>query len=190
MSSDILSRPVDVSKYGIIYGGAQKNLGPSGVAFIIIKDEILGEPPRPIPTMLDYKVHIEKDSMFNTPPVVPIYAMLQTLIWLKEKGGVEAIHKVNNEKAGLLYDEIERNKMFKCTVEDPADRSIMNICFVMEDSCKDLEGDFLEFATGKGMIGIKGHRSVGGFRASVYNALPVESIRALVDTMKEFENRN
>jgi len=190
MSSDIFSRPLDVSKYGIIYGGVQKNLGPSGLAFVIIKDEILGDPPRPIPSMLDYKVHIEKDSMFNTPPVVPIFASLQTLKWLKEKGGVGAIHKLNLDKAALLYDEIERNKMFKCTVEDTVDRSIMNICFVMEDSYKELEAGFLEFATGKGMIGIKGHRSVGGFRASTYNALPAESVQALVDTMKEFERNN
>ena len=190
MSSDIFSRPVDVSKYGIIYGGAQKNLGPSGVALIIIKDDILGDPPRPIPSMLDYKVHIEQCSMFNTPPVVPIYACLQTLKWLNKIGGINAIHKLNNDKANLLYEEIERNKLFKCTVDDPADRSIMNICFVMEDSYKDLEAGFLEFATGKGMIGIKGHRSVGGFRASTYNALPSESVKALVDTMKEFEIRN
>jgi phosphoserine aminotransferase len=190
MSSDIFSRPVDVSKYGIIYGGVQKNLGPSGLAFVIIKDEILGDPPRPIPTMLDYKVHIEKESLFNTPPVVPIYACLQTLTWLKGIGGMEAIHKINQEKASMLYEEIERNKLFKCTIEDPADRSIMNICYVMEDSYQDLEAGFLEFATGKGMIGIKGHRSVGGFRASVYNALPVESVKALIDAMKEFERKN
>jgi phosphoserine aminotransferase len=190
MSSDIFSRPVDVSKYGIIYGGAQKNLGPSGVTLIIIKDDILGDPPRSIPSMLDYKVHIENDSLYNTPPVVPIYACLQTLKWLNKIGGINAIHKLNNDKANLLYEEIERNKLFKCPVEDPVDRSIMNICFVMEDSYKELEADFLEFATGKGMIGIKGHRSVGGFRASTYNALPSESVQALVDTMKEFEIRN
>ncbi len=190
MSSDIFSRRVDVSKYGIIYGGAQKNLGPSGVALVIIKNDILGDAPRPIPSMLSYKVHIENDSMFNTPPVVPIYACLQTLKWLNDIGGVDAVHKMNNEKANLLYEEIERNRLFKCTVEDPVDRSIMNICFVMEDSYKDLEADFLEFATGKGMIGIKGHRSVGGFRASTYNALPAESVQALVDAMKEFEKNN
>jgi len=190
MSSDIFSRPVDVSKYGIIYGGVQKNLGPSGLAFVIIKNDILGDPPRPIPTMLNYKTHIEKDSMFNTPPVVPIYATLQTLIWLKDNGGVEAMHKVNKEKAAMLYNEIERNKLFRCTVEDLADRSIMNICFVMEDEYNELEKEFLEFATGKGMIGIKGHRSVGGFRASAYNALPLESIQALIDVMKEFESKN
>lgn len=190
MSSDIFSRPLDVSKYGIIYGGAQKNLAPAGVALIIIREDILGKADRKIPTILDYRTHIEKGSMFNTPPVVPVYAALHTLRWLRSKGGVVAMAAINEEKAALLYDEIERNKLFRCTVEDPADRSLMNICFVMEDACKELEEDFLAYATGKGMIGIKGHRSVGGFRASTYNALPIESVVALIETMKEFEQKN
>jgi phosphoserine aminotransferase len=189
MSSDIFSRPLDVSKYGIIYGGAQKNLAPSGVAFVIIREDILGKVDRPIPSMLNYRIHIDNGSMFNTPPVVPVYAALHTLRWLKEKGGVRAMEKINIEKAALLYDEIDRNPMFKCTVEDEADRSIMNICFVMTDEYQEREADFLAFASGRGMIGIKGHRSVGGFRASTYNALPRESVQALVETMKEFEKK-
>ncbi len=187
MSSDIFSRPMDVSKYGIIYGGAQKNLAPSGLAFIIVREDILGKVDRPIPSMLDYRTHIDKGSMFNTPPVVPIFAALQTLRWLKDKGGVAAMEKINIEKAALLYDEIDRNPMFKCTVEDEADRSHMNICFVMTDEYKDREADFLALAGERGMVGIKGHRSVGGFRASTYNALARESVVALIDTMKEFE---
>ena len=189
MSSDIFSRPMDVSKYGIIYGGAQKNLAPSGLAFIIIREDILGKVDRPIPTILDYRTHIDKGSMFNTPPVVPIYAALQTLRWLKDKGGIGAMEKINVEKAALLYDEIDRNPMFKCTVENDADKSLMNICFVMTDEYKEREADFLAFASGRGMVGIKGHRSVGGFRASTYNALARESVVALIDTMKEFEKK-
>lgn len=190
MSSDIFSRPVDVSKYAIIYGGAQKNLAPSGVTFVIIRDDILGKTDRPIPTMLNYRTHIEKESMFNTPPVLPVYAALQTLEWYEQQGGVEAMHRINVEKATLLYDEIMRNKLFTPNVKDENDRSIMNVTFVMDENYKDLEGSFLEFATGKGMIGIKGHRSVGGFRASIYNAMPLSSVQALVDTMKEFEQKN
>jgi len=189
MSSDIFSRPVDVSKYSIIYGGAQKNLAPAGVTFVIIKDSVLGKVTRPIPTMLNYKTHIEKESMFNTPPVLPVFAALKTLEWLKHKGGVAAMHKINLEKAGLLYDEIERNKLFQATVPDPEDRSLMNVCFVMSDNYKELEKEFGDFAKSKGMVGIAGHRSVGGFRASLYNALPIESVQALVDCMKEFANR-
>jgi len=190
MSSDIFSRPVDISKYDIIYGGAQKNFAPSGVTFIIIKESILGKVDRDIPTMLDYRTHIEKESMFNTPPVVPIFTGLQTLKWIDSLGGVEVVQKMNEEKAGLLYDEIERNKMFKPTVINKEDRSLMNICFIMNDEYKDLEKDFLDFATAQGMVGIKGHRSVGGFRASTYNALPKESVEALVAVMKEFEAKN
>lgn len=187
MSSDIFSRPLDVSKYAVIYGGAQKNLAPAGVTFIIIRNDVLGKVDRTIPTMLDYRTHIDKESMFNTPPVVPIFAALQTLKWLKAQGGVAAIEKINIHKAGLLYDEIDRNPMFKGTVEDPADRSLMNICFVMAEKYQQFEKDFLDFTGEKGMLGLKGHRSVGGFRASTYNALPVESVQALVDAMKEFE---
>lgn len=189
MSSDIFSRPMDVSKYGLIYGGAQKNLAPSGLAFIILREDILGKVDRPIPSILDYRTHIDKGSMFNTPPVVPIFAALQTLRWLKDKGGVGAMEKINIEKAALLYDEIDRNPMFKCTVEDEVDRSLMNICFVMTDEYKELEADFLAFAGERGMVGIKGHRSVGGFRASTYNALARESVVALIDSMKEFEKK-
>ena len=189
MSSDIFSRPIDVSKYAMIYGGAQKNLAPSGVAFIIIKDEILGKVDRVIPSMLKYETHISKNSMFNTPPVIPIFAALQTLKWIKNNGGVEAMQKMNIEKAGLLYDEIDGNKLFKGTVVKE-DRSLMNICFVMNEEYKDLAPKFLEFATSKGMVGIKGHRSVGGFRTSTYNALPKESVQALVAAMKEFEKNN
>lgn len=189
MSSDIFSRPMDVSKYGIIYGGAQKNLAPAGVTFAIVKEDILGKVERHIPTMLKYQTHIDKESMFNTPPCVPVYAALQTLQWLKNLGGIEAIHQLNNHKAGLLYAEIDRNPLFKATIADPADRSIMNICFVMNDGYEHLEQGFFDFATEKGMVGIKGHRSVGGFRASTYNALPVESVEALVSAMKEFEQK-
>jgi phosphoserine aminotransferase len=189
MSSDIFSRPVDVSKYSIIYGGAQKNLAPAGVTLVIIKDDALGRVTRPLPTMLNYKTHIEKESMFNTPPVFAVFAALKTLEWLTHKGGVKAMHKINQEKAALLYDEIERNKLFVATVPDHEDRSLMNVCFVMSDNYKELEKEFSSFAKSKGMVGIEGHRSVGGFRASLYNALPIESVTALVDCMKEFENK-
>jgi phosphoserine aminotransferase len=187
MSSDIFSRPVDISKYGMIYGGAQKNLAPAGVTFVIIKDEILGKVDRMIPTMLNYKTHIEQESMFNTPPCVAIYAAMFTLRWYKEQGGVAAMYKKNLEKAAILYDEIDRNSLFVSGIGNEADRSIMNVTFVMKDEYKDKEADFLAFASGKGMSGIKGHRSVGGFRASIYNAMPLSSVQALIDTMKEFE---
>lgn len=190
MSSDIFSRPVDVSKYTLIYGGAQKNLAPAGVTFVIVKTDALGKVDRHIPTMLDYRTHVDKGSMFNTPPVFPIFSALQTLKWLKEMGGVSAMEKINIEKAAILYDEIDRNKLFKATVADHEDRSLMNICFIMNDEYKELEKDFFEFATSKGMSGIKGHRSVGGFRASTYNAMPKESIQAMVDCMKEFEAKH
>ncbi|MEJ5264997.1 MAG: 3-phosphoserine/phosphohydroxythreonine transaminase [Bacteroidales bacterium] len=189
-SSDILSRPMDVSKYGIIYGGAQKNLGPAGVAFVIIKNDLLGNIKRTIPTMLDYRTHVENNSLYNTPPVFAIFACLQTLKWLKSIGGIEAIYKINVEKAQILYDEIDRNKLFRCPVRDVEDRSLMNVCFVMNEEYKDLESDFLEFAKTKGIVGIKGHRSVGGFRASIYNALPKQSVITLVEAMKEFEAKH
>lgn len=187
MSSDIFSRPVDVSKYHVIYAGAQKNLGPSGATLVIVKNDALGKVDRPIPTMLDYRTHINNGSMFNTPATLSVFACLQTMKWLKEKGGVEAIEKVNIEKANMLYSELDRNKLFVSTVPNPEDRSRMNVTFVMAPEYTDLEGDFLAFATSKGMVGIKGHRSVGGFRASLYNALPIESVRALVETMQDFE---
>lgn len=190
MSSDIFSRPLDVSKYALIYGGAQKNLAPAGVTFVVVKTDILGKTGREIPTILDYRTHVEKGSMFNTPPVLPVFAALQTLKWLKQHGGVAAMQKRNQEKAALLYNEIDRNKLFKATVTNEEDRSLMNICFVMNDDYAELEKEFLDFATGRGMIGIKGHRSVGGFRASTYNALPIESVKALVETMQEFEKKH
>ena len=187
MSSDIFSRPVDVSKYICIYGGAQKNLAPAGVTFVIVKNEALGKVSRYIPTMLNYQTHIDGGSMFNTPPVLPIYAALQTLRWIKAEGGVEEMQKRAKERADMLYGEIDRNKLFRATVADKADRSYMNICFVMADEYKELEADFMKFATERGMVGIKGHRSVGGFRASCYNAMPKESVQALIDCMQEFE---
>jgi phosphoserine aminotransferase len=190
MSSDIFSRPVDVSKYSLIYGGAQKNLAPAGVTFVIVKEDVLGKITRPIPSMLDYRTHIKGESMFNTPPVFAIFAAQQTLTWLKKLGGVKAIQKKNIEKAKILYDEIDRNKLFMPTIADPEDRSLMNICFVMAPAYKDLEKPFAEFAKSKGMLGIEGHRSVGGFRASTYNALPKESVEALVNAMKEFESKS
>ncbi|HOH55192.1 MAG TPA: 3-phosphoserine/phosphohydroxythreonine transaminase [Paludibacteraceae bacterium] len=186
MSSDIFSRPVDVSKYGVIYGGAQKNLGPAGLAFAIVKEELLGKVSRHIPTMLDYRIHIENGSMFNTPPVLPIYSALETLRWLKANGGLVAMEKKNIAKAELLYNEIDRNKLFVGTAAKE-DRSRMNVCFVMKPEYQELEAEFLKFASDRGMVGIKGHRSVGGFRASIYNALPIESVQALIDCMQEFE---
>ncbi len=187
MSSDIFSRPVDVSKYAMIYGGAQKNLGPAGATFVIIKNDILGNVERHIPTMLNYQTHIDKGSMFNTPPVLAVFSALQTLKWLKENGGVEAAQKRNVEKAELLYDEIDRNKLFTPAVKNKEDRSLMNITFVMNNEYKDKEKEFLDFASERGIVGIKGHRSVGGFRASTYNALPKESVEVLVKAMQDFE---
>ena len=186
MSSDIFSRKVDISKYALIYGGAQKNLAPSGVTFVIVKNDILGHVDHKIPTMMDYKVHIENNSLYNTPPVIPIFTAYQTLLWIKSMGGVEGMFKRNTEKADMLYNEIDRNKLFRTTVAKE-DRSIMNVCFVMNDEYKDLEADFATFSSAKGMLGIKGHRSVGGFRASLYNALELESVKALVEAMQEFE---
>ena len=187
MSSDIMSRPVDVSKYAMIYGGAQKNVGPAGVTFVIIRKDILGKVTRHIPSMLKYQTHIEGESMFNTPPVFSVFIMTETLKWLKKMGGVEAIHKINREKADLLYGEIERNPLFKGTAARE-DRSIMNVCFVMSEGYESLEAEFQEFAKARGMAGIKGHRSVGGFRASIYNACPKENVQALINCMQEFEN--
>ena len=186
MSSDIFSRPIDVSKYDIIYAGAQKNLAPAGVTLAIVRVDALGQVERPIPTMLSYKTHIDKDSMFNTPPVLPIFSALQTLKWYKEQGGIAAMEKKDKENAAILYDEIDRNKLFRGTAV-PEDRSIMNVCFVMNDEYKELEDEFNKFASAAGMVGIKGHRSVGGFRASLYNAMPKSSVEALVACMKEFE---
>ena len=189
MSSDIMSRPVDVSKYDCIYAGAQKNLSMAGVTIVIVKDDTLGKAPRTIPTMLDYRTHVEKGSMFNTPPVVPIYCVLENLRWIKKNGGVEAMDKLALQRAELLYSEIDRNRLFKGTVAEE-DRSVMNICFVMNEEYKELEKPFFDFATARGMVGIKGHRSVGGFRASCYNAQTIEGVNALVQAMKDFEQQN
>ncbi len=186
MSSDIMSRPVDVSKYAVIYGGAQKNVGPAGVSFAIVRKDALGKVSHYVPTMLNYQTHIDGKSMFNTPPVFPIFVMRETLRWLKEQGGVEAVHEINLRKAAMLYNEIDRNSLFVGTAATE-DRSIMNVCFVMEKGYENLQDSFLGFAKERGMVGIKGHRSVGGFRASVYNACPVGSVEALVQAMRDFE---
>ena len=187
MSSDIFSRPVDVAKYDAIYAGAQKNLAPAGVTLVIVRDDALGHVDRQIPTMLDYRTHVKKGSMFNTPPVLPIFSALQTLRYYKMMGGIKELERRDLEKANLLYDAIDSSRMFEGTVTDTADRSIMNVCFVMTPEYKELEKDFIEFASGRGIVGIKGHRSVGGFRASLYNAMPIDSVRVLVEAMKDFE---
>lgn len=186
MSSDILSRTVDVSQFDLIYAGAQKNIGPAGLTVAIVKDEILGKVDRVIPSMMDYKVHIDGKSMYNTPPVFSIYVAMLNLRWLKAKGGVAEIEKDNILKANALYREIDRNKLFKgtCAVED---RSRMNVCFVMEDSS--LEKEFLKLADNAGFEGLAGHRSVGGFRASMYNALSISSVHALIELMQDFEEK-
>jgi phosphoserine aminotransferase len=189
MSSDIFSRVFDPTKYGVIYAGAQKNLAPAGVTIVIVKESLLGHVNREIPTMLDYRTHIKKGSMFNTPPVLPIYSALMTLRYYKEQGGVKEMERRDLEKAAILYDEIDRNKLFRGTVAEE-DRSIMNVCFVMNPDYAELEKDFMEFATEQGIVGIKGHRSVGGFRASLYNALPKESVEVLVKAMKDFEAKH
>ena len=186
MSSDILSRPVDVTKYAMIYGGAQKNLGPAGATFAIIREDIVGKVSRALPSMVDYRSHMNNNSMYNTPPVFPVYVIRETLKWIKSIGGVEEIYRRNKEKAELLYAEIDRNPLFRGTA-DKEDRSLMNICFVMNPEYEALAPEFMEFAKERGMVGIKGHRLVGGFRASCYNALPKESVEALVATMQEFE---
>lgn len=186
MSSDILSRRVDVSKYALIYGGAQKNAGPAGVTFAIIRKDSLGKVSRYIPTMLDYRTHIDKGSMFNTPPVLPIFVMNETLKWLKSIGGIDAIHAIDVKKAETLYAEIDRNSLFTGTAAKE-DRSIMNVCFVMAPGYENLQDEFMEYAKACGMVGIKGHRSVGGFRASIYNACTQEDVEALVKCMQDFE---
>lgn len=186
MSSDIMSRPVDVGKYAVIYGGAQKNVGPAGVTFAIVRKDVLGKVSHYIPTMLNYQTHIDGGSMFNTPPVFSIFVMNETLKWLKANGGVEAMYKLNCEKARILYDEIDRNSLFVGTAAKE-DRSIMNVCFVPAPGHEDLKDEFLSFTKERNMVGLKGHRSVGGFRASIYNACPLESVEALVKAMQDFE---
>jgi phosphoserine aminotransferase len=188
-SSDILSRPMDVSKYAMIYGGVQKNLGPAGVAFAILKNSMLEKVTRPVPSMLSYKIHAENDSLYNTPPCVAIYSCLQTLKWLKELGGVKVMHKMNLEKANLLYNAIDNSKLFMSPIAVAEDRSIMNVVFVVKPEYKELEEKFLETCKATGLVNIKGHRSVGGFRASIYNAMPLEGVKALIQAMKDFEKQ-
>lgn len=188
MSSDIFSRHIDWSKYIAVYAGAQKNLAPAGVALVIVRDDALGKVTRAIPTMLDYRTHIKKGSMFNTPPVLPIFSALQTLRYYKQLGGIDELERRDLEKAALLYRAIDDSTMFEGTVTDPMDRSIMNVTFVMKPQYKELEPKFVEFCTARGIMGIKGHRSVGGFRASLYNALPIESVKVLVEAMHDFES--
>jgi phosphoserine aminotransferase len=187
MSSDIFSRPVDVSKFGLIYAGSQKNMGIAGTTLVIIRDDLIGKAKRKLPSMLDYKLHAENDSMYNTPPAFAIYMALETLKWVKSKGGVQAMQVLNEQKAGRLYAEIDSNPLFKgtCAVED---RSRMNVTFVMTKP--ELEGAFLKEAEAAGLSGLKGHRSVGGFRASIYNAMGLDGIDALVALMKDFSGRN
>jgi phosphoserine aminotransferase len=193
MSSDILSRSVDISKFGLIYAGAQKNMGPAGVATVIIRSELLGKVERDIPTMLDYRTHIPEHSMFNTPPVFSIYVMNRVLHWLKKLGGVAEMEKINAQKSGLLYDALDSSKLFKGTAAKE-DRSTMNVPFVFREDAvaadkKDImEKDFLKAAIEKGLEQLKGHRSVGGFRASIYNAMPLDGVEALVRFIEEFEN--
>ena len=186
MSSNILSRPIDVSKYAMIYGGAQKNLAPAGVTFVIIRDDMLERVERKLPSMMNVNTHVENGSMFNTPPVFPIYVLSQTLKWMKAEGGLQVIHERNERKAAMLYAEIDRNSLF-CGTAAKEDRSSMNICFVMSEGNEALADEFFAFAKERGMVGIKGHRLVGGFRASCYNACPVEAVEALVACMQEFE---
>jgi phosphoserine aminotransferase len=187
MSSDIFSKPVDVSKFGLIYAGAQKNMGPAGATLVIVKNDILGKTNRKIPSMLDYKVHIENDSMFNTPPVFAVYVCMLTLRWIKSIGGLKEMQKRNEEKAALLYNEIDRNSLFKGTAEKE-DRSLMNVTFVTNKT--EHEAEFHKYLKQANISGLKGHRSVGGFRASIYNAMPIESLEVLVDVMREFERNN
>lgn len=187
MSSDIFTRRIDFSKYDAVYAGAQKNLAPAGVTIAIVREDALGKAERAIPTMLDYRTHVKKGSMFNTPPVLPIFAALQTLRYYKQLGGIDELQRRDLIKAKTLYDAIDESKMFTGTVTDPADRSIMNVCFVMTPKYKELEPAFVDFCKDRGIVGIKGHRSVGGFRASLYNALPLSSVNVLIEAMHDFE---
>ena len=183
MSSDIFSRPVDINQFGVIYAGAQKNMGPAGVTLVIIREDLIGRAERHLPAMLDFAIHAEKDSMYNTPPVFAIYVVNRTLQWLKELGGVDTMHELNTLKAKLLYDEIERNPMFKSPVAED-DRSLMNVPFVFANGGD--EQHFLNFCTERGLVTLKGHRSVGGFRASIYNAMSEEGIKALISAMQDY----
>jgi phosphoserine aminotransferase len=187
MSSDILSRPIDVSKFDVIYAGAQKNMGPAGVTVVIVNKEALGKVERTIPTMLDYRTHIEKGSSFNTPPVFPIYVSMLTMRWVKNNGGVKAMEQKNKAKANLIYGEIDRNSCFSGTAAQE-DRSLMNATFVLKEG-KGSDADFLALCEEANISAIKGHRSVGGFRASMYNAMDISSVEVLVDVMKTFEEK-
>ena len=190
MSSDIFSRKFDVSKYDLIYGGAQKNLAPAGVTLVIVRDDALGHVDRVLPTMLDYRTHVKKGSMFNTPPVLPIYAALQTLRYYKQLGGIDVIEKMDLDKAAKLYEAIDSSRMFKANVPNHEDRSIMNVTFVIKPEYAELEKDFLDYAAAHDIVGIKGHRDAGGFRASLYNALPMSSVEALVKVMDDFQKEH
>lgn len=187
MSSDIFSKPIDVSKHMLIYAGAQKNMGPAGTTLVLVNKEELGKVNRDIPTMLDYHTHISKGSSFNTPPVFPIYVSYLTMQWVKKNGGVEAMAIKNQAKADLLYHEIDRNSLFKGTAVKE-DRSLMNVCFLLND--ESLSTAFLDKTAEAGCLGLNGHRSVGGFRASIYNAMDIEGVQVLVDVMKDFEKIN
>ncbi|MFV0237458.1 MAG: 3-phosphoserine/phosphohydroxythreonine transaminase, partial [Flavobacteriales bacterium] len=185
MSSDIFSRKINIADFGMIYAGAQKNMGPAGTTLVIVKEELLGHSGRDIPSYLDYQIHINKDSMFNTPPVFAIYTSMLTLEWLKSKGGITTIEKINNDKAAILYDEIDRNSLFE-GIAKKEDRSMMNATFILKN--KEHETLFNSMWEAKGISGIKGHRSVGGYRASIYNGMPHEGIEVLINTMKELES--
>ncbi|MBX2891917.1 MAG: 3-phosphoserine/phosphohydroxythreonine transaminase [Saprospiraceae bacterium] len=188
MSSDFLSRPFDPTPFGLIYAGAQKNLGPAGTTVVIVREDMLGTVKRHLPSMLDYRTFIKENSLYNTPPVFPIYVSMLTLRWIKKNGGLKGMQRKNKTKAAILYNEIDRNPLFKGTVATE-DRSLMNICFVMEEKYAALEKEFLKETEANGMVGLKGHRSVGGFRASAYNALPKKSVEALVALMQDFAKR-
>ncbi len=189
MSSDFLSRPIDIHSFGLIYAGAQKNLGPAGVTAVIVREDMLGTVDRHLPSMLDYRNFIKENSMYNTPPVYPIYVSMLTLRWIKKNGGLKGMQRKNKAKAALLYQEIDRNPLFKAVVTNPADRSLMNVCFVMAEGYEGLEKEFLQVCKANGMSGLAGHRSVGGFRASIYNAMPKSSVQALVDLMADFARK-
>lgn len=188
MSSDFLSRPFDPRPFGLLYAGAQKNLGPAGTTVVIVREDMLGKVSRTMPSMLDYRTFIKENSLYNTPPVFPIYVSLLTLRWIKKNGGLKGMQRRNRAKAAILYDEIDQNPLFRGTVAKE-DRSLMNACFVMQDQYVHLEKEFLKETEANGMVGLKGHRSVGGFRASIYNAMPKSSVQALVDLMQDFAKR-
>ncbi len=188
MSSTILSRPINVADYGAIYAGAQKNLGPAGVTVVIVREDLLGKVSRHLPAMTDYRTFIKEDSLYNTPPVFPIYVSMLTLRWLKKLGGAKVMQRRNKTKAALLYNEIDANPLFRGTAAKE-DRSLMNACFVMADGYQALEKEFLAECEANGLVGLKGHRSVGGFRASIYNAMPKQGVQALVELMQDYAQR-